>query len=87
MKKHSNIGPGQLVCEEKKERLKVIHINNKGELDLSNLEKLISNKTKLISLVHVSNALGTINPVKQIIDKAHQHNIPVLLDGRSLRDL
>jgi cysteine desulfurase/selenocysteine lyase len=81
MEHHSNIVPWQLVCEEKKARLKVIQINNKGELDLSNLENLITDKTKLISIVHVSNALGTINPVKQIIDKAHLHNIPVLLDG------
>ena len=81
MEHHSNIVPWQLVCEEKKARLKVIKINNKGELDLSNLENLITDKTKLISIVHVSNALGTINPVKQIIDKAHLHNIPVLLDG------
>ena len=81
MEHHSNIVPWQLVCEENKARLKVIQINNKGELDLSYLEKLITDKTRLISLVHVSNALGTINPVKQIIDKAHLHNIPVLLDG------
>ena len=81
MEHHSNIIPWQLLCEEKKAKLKVIPINDKGELILDELDQLISSKTKLIALTHISNTLGTINPVKNIIVKAHQKNIPVLVDG------
>ena len=81
MEHHSNIVPWQLLCEEKKAKLKVIPMNDAGELLLDEFEKLISPKTKFISVVHTSNSLGTINPVKKIISIAHKHNIPVLVDA------
>ncbi len=81
MEHHSNIVPWQLLCNRKKLHLKVVPVNNKGEFIFEEYEKLISEKTKLVSIVHISNALGTINPVKKIVDKAHEYNIPVLLDG------
>lgn len=81
MEHHSNIVPWQMLCEEKGATLKVIPINDKGELLFDEYLKLLSPKVKLVSVVHVSNALGTINPVKDIIDAAHKYNIPVLLDG------
>ncbi len=78
---HSNIVPWQMICEEKEAKLAVIPMLENGELDLTNLEKCFSERTKLIAITHVSNALGTVNPIKEIIDKAHKHNIPVLIDG------
>jgi len=81
MEHHSNIVPWQMICEERGATLKIIPINDLGDLILEEFEKLISKKTKLISLVHVSNTLGTINPIKQIIDHAHSFDIPVLIDG------
>ncbi len=81
MEHHSNIVPWQILCEEKGAVLRVIPINDKGELIFSEFEKLLNDKTKLISLVYVSNSLGTINPVKEIIAHAHTFNIPVMLDG------
>lgn len=78
---HSNIVPWQLLCEEKKAVLKVIPINDKGEIIFEAFEKLISEKTKFISVVYVSNSLGTVNPVKKIIQLAHSKNIPVLIDA------
>ena len=81
MEHHSNIVPWQMVCEEKGAILKVIPINDDGELLMDEFESLITDKTKLISVVHVSNTLGTINPVKAIIDRAHKQDIPVLIDG------
>ncbi len=78
---HSNIVPWQMICEEKKAILKVIPINDNGEIIFEEFEKLISDKTKIIAVTYVSNALGTINPVKKIIELAHLRNIPVLLDG------
>jgi cysteine desulfurase/selenocysteine lyase len=81
MEHHSNIVPWQIVCEERGAVLKVIPINDKGELLLHEYEKLLSSKTKLVSLVHVSNALGTINPVKQVIEAAHNAGAVVLIDG------
>ncbi len=78
---HSNIVPWQLLCEEKEAILKVIPINEKGEIIFSEYQKLLSNKTKLVAITYVSNALGTINPVKEIIEKAHQVSAKVLLDG------
>lgn len=81
MEHHSNIVPWQMLCEEKKASLKIIPINDAGELLMDEFEKLISSKTKLISIVHVSNSLGTINPVKEIIEIAHKHDIKVLVDG------
>jgi len=81
MEHHSNIVPWQLLCEATGARLKVIPINDDGELIFEEFEKLISPRTKLVSVVHISNSLGTINPVKEIIAKAHEYNIPVLVDG------
>lgn len=81
MEHHSNIVPWQILCEEKGAVLKVIPINDAGELLLDEYEKLLSSKTRLVSVVHVSNALGTVNPVKQIIEMAHKHGALVLIDG------
>ncbi|MFW5443624.1 MAG: SufS family cysteine desulfurase [Methylococcaceae bacterium] len=81
MEHHSNIVPWQMFCEETGAVLKVAPINLQGELIYDQFEKLISDKTKLVSVVHMSNALGTINPVNKIIAAAKAKNIPVLLDG------
>lgn len=81
MEHHSNIVPWQMLCERKKCILKVIPINEKGELILSEYDNLLSEKTKLISITHISNALGTINPIREIIDKAHKIGAKVLIDG------
>ncbi|MBU1099703.1 MAG: cysteine desulfurase [Bacteroidetes bacterium] len=81
MEHHANIIPWQIMGGRKNVNLKVIPITDEGELDLEAYKKLINEKTKLVSVVHVSNSLGTINPVKEIIKYAHAHNIPVLLDG------
>ncbi len=78
---HSNIVPWQMACERHGAHLKVIPINTKGELDLSGLEELISERTKMVALIYVSNALGTINPVKDITEKAHKVGAKVLLDA------
>lgn len=78
---HSNIVPWQLICEEKGAVLKVVPINDKGELLMDEYEKMLSSKTKMVACVWVSNALGTINPVKEIIAKAHTVGAKVLLDG------
>lgn len=78
---HSNIVPWQLLCEEEGAKLKVIPINDKGEIIFDEFEKLISDKTKFISVVYVSNSLGTVNPVKEIIKLAHNQNVPVLIDA------
>ncbi len=81
MEHHSNIVPWQMLCEEKGCILKVIPVNDAGELILEEYEKLLSERTKFVSCVHVSNSLGTINPVKTIIDKAHAVGAVVLIDG------
>ncbi|MGR9115959.1 MAG: SufS family cysteine desulfurase [Gammaproteobacteria bacterium] len=81
MEHHSNIVPWQILCDQTGAVLKVAPINLKGELIYEEFEKLLSDKTKLVSVAHMSNALGTINPVKKIIAAAHAKNIPVLLDG------
>lgn len=78
---HSNIVPWQMVCEEKNLTLKVIPINDDGDLILEEYEKLLSNKTKIVALNHISNALGTINPIKTVIERAHQVGAIVLIDG------
>ena len=78
---HSNIVPWQMICEAKGAKLKVIPINEAGELLLDEYKKLLSDKTKIVAVNHVSNALGTINPIEQIIELAHKKNIPVLIDG------
>lgn len=81
MEHHSNIVPWQMICEERGALLKVIPINQTGELCLDELPGLITSRTKLIAVTHVSNALGTINPVHEIIALAHRHHVAVLLDG------
>lgn len=81
MEHHSNIVPWQLLCEQTGAILKIIPINDSGELILEEFEKLLSPKTKLVSLAHISNALGTINPIQIIIDRAHEHNAVVIIDG------
>ena len=78
---HSNIVPWQLLCQRKKAKLKVLPFNDKGELIISELENLVTDRTKLICVNHVSNSLGTVNPVKEIIDFAHSKEVPVLIDG------
>jgi cysteine desulfurase / selenocysteine lyase len=78
---HSNIVPWQMLCEEKAARLQVIPINDNGEIVLEEYEKLLSSKTKLVCVAHVSNALGTINPVGKMVELAHRRQIPVLVDG------
>ena len=78
---HSNIVPWQMLCEKTDAIMKVIPMNQDGELIFSEYEKLLSNKTKVVFVNHVSNALGTINPVKQIISKAHEFGAAVLIDG------
>ena len=81
MEHHSNIVPWQILCEEKKAILKIIPVTDDGELDLDEYKNLLSSKTKLVSIVHVSNALGTVNPVKEIIDAAHNVGAVVMVDG------
>lgn len=81
MEHHSNIVPWQLLCERKKTLLKVIPINQKGELDMLAYEALLSPKTKLVAVTHISNTLGTINPIDEIIQKAHHFGAKVLIDG------
>ncbi len=81
MEHHSNIVPWQLLAERKGIQVKVVPITDEGELCLDSYRDLFSSRTKLVSLAHVSNVLGTVNPVKEIIDIAHQHNVPVLIDG------
>jgi len=81
MEHHSNIVPWQIVCEQTGATLKVVPISDKGELEMERFTELLSEKTKLVSVVHVSNALGTVNPVKTIIDAAHAIGVPVLVDG------
>ena len=81
MEHHSNIVPWQILCEEKAAVLKVIPVNDNGELLMDAYKALLSNKTKLVSVVHVSNSLGTVNPIKEIIEAAHQVNAKVLIDG------
>ena len=81
MEHHSNIVPWQLQAEKKGIKLRVVNINEKGELDMEHFKSLINEKTKLVSIMHVSNVLGTINPIKEIIDIAHSADVPVLVDG------
>jgi cysteine desulfurase/selenocysteine lyase len=78
---HSNIVPWQMLCEEKGARLRVAPINDRGELMLEEFEKLLHERTRLVAVAHVSNALGTLNPVKPLVALAHARKIPVLIDG------
>ncbi|MCB1826893.1 MAG: aminotransferase class V-fold PLP-dependent enzyme, partial [Coxiellaceae bacterium] len=81
MEHHSNIVPWQWVCERTGAVLKVIRVHEDGSLDMDHYRELLSEKTKLVSIIHVSNVLGTVNPVKEMIELAHQNNTPVLLDA------
>lgn len=78
---HANLVPWQLLCEKQNAILKVVPITREGEVRIEDFEKMITNKTKLIACAHISNALGTILPVEEIIKRAHEKNIPVLIDG------
>ncbi len=81
MEHHANIVPWQMLCEEKGARLRVIPMNDAGELLLDEYEALLNERTNLVAVMHVSNALGTINPIKEIAARAHKQGIPVLVDG------
>jgi cysteine desulfurase/selenocysteine lyase len=81
MEHHANIVPWQMLCERKKAVLKVIPFNDNGELLIDKFEGLITDKTRIVSVIHVSNVLGTLNPIKEIISVAHNHNIPVCIDA------
>ena len=81
MEHHSNIVPWQILCEQTGAKLRVIPINDEGELLVDEFAKMLSPRTKFVSIVHLSNALGTINPVKRVIELAHSQDVPVLLDG------
>ena len=84
MEHHSNIVPWQMLCDRKGAQLKVIPFNDKGELELEKLDELLSDRTRIVALTHASNSLGTINPVKDVIRKAHARGIPVLIDGAQM---
>src|SRR5438128_1801356 len=81
MEHHSNIVPWQMLCEEKNARLRIIPMNDAGELILDEYEGLLNERTKFVAVTHVSNSLGTINPIKQMIESAHKYGVPVLIDG------
>ncbi len=81
MEHHSNIVPWQMMCERKKAVLKVIPISEAGELNMETYQSLLSDKTKIVAVAHVSNSLGTVNPIKEVIDLAHQKEVPVLIDA------
>jgi cysteine desulfurase/selenocysteine lyase len=81
MEHHSNIVPWQLLCEQVRARLRVVPIDDNGELMMDEFERLLGPKTKLVGVVHLSNSLGTINPVPEIVERAHQLEVPVLVDG------
>jgi cysteine desulfurase/selenocysteine lyase len=78
---HSNIVPWQLVCQQTGAVLRIVPMNDLGELDLETYQTLFNSRTRLVALIHVSNALGTVNPVKEMIAIAHGHDVPVLIDG------
>jgi len=84
MEHHSNIVPWQMLCERKGAHLKVIPFHDNGKLKLDELDELLTDKTRIVALTHASNSLGTINPVKEVIRKAHARGIPVLLDGAQM---
>jgi len=81
MEHHANIVPWQLICEERNAKLKILPMNQKGELIIDSLEDIISKKTKFMAINHVSNSLGTINPIEEIVNIAHKHKIKILVDG------
>ena len=81
MEHHSNIIPWQVLCQEKGAHLRVIPISDAGELLIDEYEKLLTPRTKLVAITHVSNVLGTVNPIEQIVEIAHNRGVPVLVDG------
>jgi len=81
MEHHANIVPWQMLCEEKHARLRVIPMNDAGELLLDQYDALLNDRTRLVAIGHVSNALGTVNPIKEMIARAHKYGVPVLIDG------
>jgi cysteine desulfurase / selenocysteine lyase len=81
MEHHSNIVPWQILCEQQGAKLRVIPINDQGELLLGEFEKMIGPRTRIVAVAHVSNALGTVNPIREIVKIAHAHNVPVVVDG------
>jgi len=81
MEHHSNIVPWQILCESKKAILRVVPINDAGELDMATYRQMLNERVKIVSITYISNSLGTVNPVKEIIELAHQYQIPVLLDA------
>ena len=81
MEHHANIVPWQIACEDHRAKLKVVPMKESGELDMEAFGDLLTQKTKLVAVTHISNALGTVNPVKEIVEMAHSRNIPVLIDG------
>ena len=81
MEHHSNIVPWQIICDQSQATLKVIPINDKGEIDINEFKLLINEKTKFVSITHISNALGTVNPIKEIISLSHNNGSLVLVDG------
>jgi len=81
MEHHSNIVPWQMLCEEKSARLRVVPMNHKGEFLMEEYERLLGPRTRIVAVTQVSNALGTVNPVRQIVKLAHEHGVPVLIDG------
>ena len=84
MEHHSNIVPWQMLCERKDAHLKVIPFNDRGELELLKLDELLNERTRIVAITHASNSLGSINPVKEVIRKAHERDIPVLVDGAQM---
>jgi cysteine desulfurase / selenocysteine lyase len=80
MEHHANLIPWQQICLQKKAELRIIPMNTEGVLEISALDMLLNQKTKLLAVTHISNTLGTVNPIEEIIYKAHQHNVPVLVD-------
>ncbi len=84
MEHHSNIVPWQMLCDRKGASIKVIPFNDNGELILEKLDDLLTDRTRIVALTHASNSMGTINPVKEVIKKAHAKGIPVLIDGAQM---
>jgi cysteine desulfurase/selenocysteine lyase len=84
MEHHSNIVPWQMLCQRKGAHLKVLPFDDNGELRLSQLDSLLTERTKIVALAHASNSLATVNPVREVIGKAHEKGIPVLLDGAQM---
>ncbi len=81
MEHHANLIPWQMACKKAKAQLRIIPMDQSGELDLATFKNMLSSKVKMVAVTHISNSLGTINPIEEMIDLAHQKNIPVLVDG------